>query len=378
MKIQKYKDKKLKGDYWRFDVTIAGQRYRHGGFATKEEAQNALAGLRLICQKLRYGLPVAESFIPLCELEEKLKNDPLVPYRVKWAMGLFVAQMGTQTSIQKICRADIKTFTDSLRVQRNLTDASYVLYVSALRAALNRAGDYFASLETWRPPKFPKFPKPSKRKRTVSREEFSAMLRALLSGKWKYDQPGTPQQRVDMADIMRLMLLTGARREEIEKLELRSINEAEMEATFTSGKTEKSHTLPISQSTLRILKSRTPLKSGKLFKRPLLTATISRTMQRAAKMANTKFGQRDAWSLHDLRRTASVIMENAGIPYSSVQEILGHERADMTANYTPAQKETMRQAMQILENWCRDIDGFFFVAGALQSHPATSEKSAAA
>ncbi|HEX9005417.1 MAG TPA: site-specific integrase [Blastocatellia bacterium] len=378
MKFEKYKDKKLKGDYWRFDVTIGGRRFRKGGFLYKKDAEDAASALRIYAQRTAYGLQTDVQERTLAELKEKLDNDVSVPRRARWMVGLFAAQIGEHKAIRELSRADIKRFTDQLQAERNLAGASFAHYVNALRAGLNRAGDYFSDCETWRPPKFPKLPATSRRERIVTQAEVAAILKALAADDWKYDQSETASQRRDLRDLIRLMLLTGARREELEKLTTFSIHEKGMTLKLVSSKTKKHHTIALSESALRILKSRPPLNSGKLFKSSLLTSTISRTMARAAKKAEIAFGQKQAWTLHDLRRTASVIVENAGFPYSAVQGLLGHSRADMTARYTPAQMETLRQAVAILENWCRDIDGFFSDAIVLHRTPATSNKSAIA
>ncbi|HMV87648.1 MAG TPA: site-specific integrase [Blastocatellia bacterium] len=358
-------------------MTIGGRRFRRGQFLYKKDAEDAAAALRTFAQRTAYGLPTNTPERTLSELKAHLDGDN-VPPRVCWMLGLFAAYLGEQKSIREISRADIKRFADQLQAERSLTAASYAYYLNALRAGLNRAGDYFAEFETWRPPKFPKAPTPSHRERIVSQGEIAAVLKVLAEDSWKHDHPGTAKLRRDLHDIIRLMLLTGARREEIEKLTSFSINEKEMTLNLVSSKTNKRHTIPLSQSALKILKGRPAIKSGKLFASPLLTSTVSRTMSRAAAKAEIAFGQKEAWTLHDLRRTASVIVENAGLPYSAVQELLGHSRADMTARYTPAQMQTLRQAVTILENWCREIDGFFEAGISHHRSPATPNKSAIA
>lgn len=378
MKFEKYFDKKLKGHYWRFDLTIGGRRFRKGGFLYKKDAEDAAGALRIFTLRNSYGLPNDVPERTLGELKAKLEGDDGVRVRVRWMLGLFVAQMGEHKPIREVARADIKKFTDQLRAGRTLTNSTYVSYLNALRTGLNRAGDYFPECETWRPPKFPKLPTQPPRIRIVSKEEVAAILKALAAGDWKYDHPKTARIRRDLGDLIRLMLLTGARREELEKLNAQAINEREMTLSLISSKTQKRHVIPLSQSALTVLKNRPRLETGKLFVAALPTWQVARTMSLAAKKAGISFGQREAWTLHDLRRTASVVVENANIPYSAVQDLLGHSRSDMTARYTPAQMTTLRQAVEVLEIWCREIDAFFPDAKTLHRLPATSNFSAVA
>lgn len=377
MKFSQYFDKKRKRQCWRFDVTINGHRYRHGNFAKKKDAEDALAGLQILLQRYRYNLPIAESFISLGELQAKLQADKSVSKSLCWVYGLFVELLGKDQPIQRLRRSHLKTFSDHLLDSRNIGDSSYRHYMLRVRAALNRAGDYFSSLETWKAPKLPKLPADTKRSRTVKKTEITAFL-TVLARPWPHDRPGTQQQRLDLCDIIRLMLLLGARREEIVKITLKKIDKDEGTLWLWSSKTKKEHLIPLSESALKLLLSRQPAQNGTLFNRELLTSFIARTMARAAEWAELPFGREAAWTLHDLRRTASVVIERAGIPYSAIQDLLGHSRKGTTSTYTPAQWEDLQRAVKELETWCRDIVGMSEVAGDLQRPPETSPEIKAA
>lgn len=67
---------------------------------------------------------------------------------------------------------------------------------------------------------------------------------------------------------------------------------------------------------------------------------------------------KDGWVPHDLRHTAATVIESKGIRYSVVSALLNHKRRDQTATYTHASLEDLRGAVTVLENWCREIDGF--------------------
>jgi hypothetical protein len=57
--------------------------------------------------------------------------------------------------------------------------------------------------------------------------------------------------------------------------------------------------------------------------------------------------------------------EDAGAPYSAVSTLLGHKRKDQTATYTHAQMPAMKKTVEVLEEWCKQIDGFTAVASIL-------------
>ena len=243
-------------------------------------------------------------------------------------------------------------------------------------AALNRAGDYFPQLETWKAPKLPKLPAGIKRTRTVKKPEIAAFLR-VLSRPWPHDRPGTHKMRLDLCDIIRLMLLLAARREEIEKIVVKKLDREERTLWLWSGKTGKDHLIPLSEPALAILLRRPPSAKGNLFK-PLDTSWITRTMARAAEFAQSPFGRNEAWTVHDLRRTASVNLERAGIAYSAIQDLLGHSRQGATAHYTPAQWDELQRAVKELAIWCQDIVEINESPSDSQIGPATSPKSEAA
>jgi len=376
MQVFQYFDKKRKAKLWRFDITLAGKRYRHGGFARKKDAEDALAGLHLMIQRMRYQLPMEEVAITLGDLQQKLSADKTAPKRLAWIFDQLVACLGRSRSVQSLNRADMKTFSDHLQESRTLNDSSYRFYMQRIRSALNRAGDYFPTLETWKAPKLPKLPAGIKRIRTVKKAEIAAFLR-VLAEPWPHDRPGTHRKRMDLCDIMRLMLLFGARREEIEKIVVKKLDREEKTLWLWSSKTGKDHLIPLSEPALGILLRRPPTASGRLFK-PLDTPWITRTMARASEFAQSPFGRDAAWTIHDLRRTASVHLERSGIAYSAIQDILGHSRPGSTANYTPAQWEELQRAVKELAIWCQDIDEGFLFASAPQIAPAPSFKNEAA
>jgi integrase len=53
-------------------------------------------------------------------------------------------------------------------------------------------------------------------------------------------------------------------------------------------------------------------------------------------------------SFHSLRHTATSMMKNAGISPAVVQDIIGHDSAEMNTHYTHIDHETKRKALESL------------------------------
>lgn len=151
------------------------------------------------------------------------------------------------------------------------------------------------------------------------------------------------------------MLLTGARREEIEKITSAAINERERWLNLRSGKTGRWHAVALSNEALNLLQ-------GRSLRRPMFDtfqgSTVHHICHRIGREAGVLAGQKqgDGWTMHDFRRTAATWIESNGIAYSAVKDTLGHSRGDVTATYTPAQIKELRRAAELLENHWREID----------------------
>lgn len=366
MKIDKYFDRKWKRNCWRFDVTIGGQRIRRGGFAKKVDAENAVAALRLLVQRQQYGLPTGLPGVTLGALLRKLDADPRHAANRVLAFRKFTEFLGEQLLIAQLTRAHILRFAEHLTAS-GLQAATVKYYLSLVRAYLRGADRYYPSLEGYQPPRFPPMPRGNVRQRVLTQAELGAILRAMLT-----PLPGErvlAPMRDKLFDLARLMLLTGARREELMKITPDRINFEWKTLNLKSSKVKREHVIALGDLALEILRQRiekTPAGEG-LFD-GLTMLRVARVLTHAAEVSGVAYGQNvpGGWSLHDFRRTAATIIEDAGLPYSAVSAQLGHHRPDMTARYTVPQLDTLRRAAQILENWCRDIDGIFGATGALQ------------
>jgi integrase len=366
MKIKKVFRKDL-GEYrWKIDVTVDGQRIRRADFEKKQDAIDAIAALHSKARSNRYGLTTPKPKITLNALQNSLTKDQARKPDTLRIFKEFVELINGETLLLDLGRSDWKTYTDLLRA-RDCKPGTINRYMAEVSSVLSSAVERFPDLGDWRPPAAPWLPYPLGRDRVLSRGEISQILMALRAKRQHYEQSLSVNNRAEVLDLFRLMLLTGAREGEILGLRQGQISWDWRTVRIESKKGGGSlRVVPLSDFALSILTDRQD-RGQKLF--DLGRDRLYRTLNRVSESSGVIYGDNveGGWVLHDLRHVAATVMENAGIPYSAVAAILGHKRKDQTATYAHAQLETLRRGVETLETWCREIDGFFGVRGQNQT-----------
>jgi integrase len=194
-------------------------------------------------------------------------------------------------------------------------------------------------------------PPPKSRERTLSGEEIRLI--------WKHSA-GYP-----FGPLVRLLLLTGCRRDEVGELRLDELSEDRSTWTIPSGRTKnkKSHVVPLSPEAEKVIAEAITFPGNSPY---LFTTTgispfsgYSKCKARLDKKMREELG--DAfltWQLHDIRRTVVTEMnETIGIPPHIVEAVVNHvsgAKAGVAGVYNratyPAQKK------QALEAWARHLD----------------------
>jgi integrase len=358
MKIEKVYRKDLGQWRWKVDVTINGQRIRRADFETKQEAEDAIAALRVKARAYRYGLSLPKPKITLGQLttENRIFQE-------------FVAIIGPDVFLTDLNRADWKRYVDMLR-SRDCKPGTINRYMAKVSGVLSSASEKFEDLEEWRPPRAPWLPFPLGRNRVLAKTELSRILFALRAERQFHEQYFSVQNRLEVFDFFRLMLLTGAREGEILNLKPTQISWDWHTITIRSEKGGGSvRVVPLSDSALQILKTRNHFSINK--------DKLYRVLRRVGQSSGVAYGDNvdGGWVLYDLRHVAATVLENSGVPYSAVSVILGHKRRDQTATYAHAQLETLRKAVVTLETYCRGIDGFDISATGHKPSQTTTLKA---
>ena len=117
-------------------------------------------------------------------------------------------------------------------------------------------------------------------------------------------------------DIVKLLVLTGARREEITQLRWDEIDGAVINLPGDRTKTGEPRRVPLSKPALEILAG-VPRNGAEVF-------GSKRAWSRAKARIDAATRINEPWVIHDLRRTAATGMQKLGITLQVVEAVLGH------------------------------------------------------
>ena len=178
------------------------------------------------------------------------------------------------------------------------------------------------------------------RERVLTPQELRKLWRALSDD--------------DFSNVVRLLLLTGQRRNEIGKLTWSEVDLAHKMIVLAPDRTKNSrqHELPLSAQALAILK-RIPRRNTT----PFLFAKRGFTNWDSAKQELDQRAGIAPWRLHDLRRTAATGMAELGVQPHIIEAVLNHvsgHKAGVAGIYNRARYEgEMRAALQ---KWADHIE----------------------
>lgn len=90
--------------------------------------------------------------------------------------------------------------------------------------------------------------------------------------------------------------------------------------------------------------------------KPLSNAALNSVIDRAVTAAGDAGEKLDSLSVHDLRRTASTLLHEAGYPSDWIEKALAHEQKGVRAVYNKA--EYARQRAYMLQQWADMVDAW--------------------
>lgn len=153
----------------------------------------------------------------------------------------------------------------------------------------------------------------------------------------------------DLGRIVKLLLLTGQRRNEIANLDWAEVNLTDNVIVFSPNRTKnaREHTLPLSNQALALLGSK---GNGRVF----ANHGQQWSWDKAKLDARAGIGH---WTLHDLRRTAVTCMNEIGVLPHVVEAVVNHvsgAKAGIAGRYNHSRLiEPMRDALQ---RWADKLD----------------------
>jgi integrase len=193
------------------------------------------------------------------------------------------------------------------------------------------------------------------RERTLTPEELREVWRGLDA-----------EPNAQFADIVRLLVLTGQRREEVGGLRRSEIERGLIVLPPERTKNSRQHEVPLSHQAKAILE-RQPKRKGRDFVFGIgelgfsgwsdCKARLDQALLAARRKTNRKAKAMPDWRLHDLRRTAATGMAELGVQPYIIEAVLNHvsgHKAGVAGIYNRAKyAEEMRTALQ---RWADYVD----------------------
>ena len=189
-------------------------------------------------------------------------------------------------------------------------------------------------------------PKPGSetpRVRVLSDDELVALWNAVDQLNWQF------------RDATRLLILTGARREEIGQLRWSEIvgNDVKLEASRT--KSALPHTIPLSAPARGVIDG-VPRIAGSQYVFTVdgikAVSGWSRTKARIDTLAGI-----EPWRIHDLRRTVATGLQRLGINLQTIEAVLGHTSGSRSGIVGVYQRHSFDAEKRIaLEAWAGHVD----------------------
>jgi integrase len=168
-------------------------------------------------------------------------------------------------------------------------------------------------------------------------------------------------------DIVKLLILTGQRRNEIAQLRWAEINTGQINLPRQRTKNDRAHIVPLGPSASAILKLQTP-RLGTDFVFGFRAAAFANwhhsKKELDAKIAELNGVPLPHWIHHDIRRTVATGMADIGIQPHIIEAVLNHvsgHKGGIAGIYNRAQYAA--EKAQALERWDEHIRGVIAVRG---------------
>ncbi len=347
------KEKRAAGEFWGYDVWIrqadgTRKRYREFTFATKTDAELALAALRTSGSRTRYGLVIASvtrsttvkeaiaSFAQRAKVnllanrtdERSYWRD--VPGYLhtlqRWAEFTGVNRAVSSIRYEDFVRWVAAEIERAKKKGKTLKTATIRRGLKTIRATLNHAARTFPDLQTYRVPGNPLAKNSEQeRDRVLSDEEISKISRAL-------------SDKAEWADALlffQLSLITGGTVAELLRMRPEESSERFGTVKLYSSRTKKWRTMkaPAAASLIEQRKREALGNEGIVLTCP--DHWIREVFREASESISIPYGQNveGGWCPNDLRHTNLANLALAGVGLNLIKEYAGHASIVETRRY---------------------------------------------
>lgn len=194
------------------------------------------------------------------------------------------------------------------------------------------------------------------RDRALSGYEIGALYHSMKQ------VPVTPV----MKHALKLLLLTMVRKGELQGATWDEIDFESKTWTIPKErmKMRRPHVVYLSRQAMDILLGLQYMSGGSRYvlpsrydgDQPLAASTFNKTCNSCVSVAQQKGWDLRKFNPHDLRRTASTLLHEAGFNSDVIEKCLAHEQKGVRAVYNKA--EYAQQRRELLQSWANMIDGF--------------------
>ncbi|MGB8928218.1 MAG: integrase arm-type DNA-binding domain-containing protein [Pantoea agglomerans] len=165
---------------------------------------------------------------------------------------------------------------------------------------------------------------------------------------------------------VKFMMLTLVRKSEFTNAVWSEIDFNKMQWQIPAGrmKASRAHIIPLSSQAHELLIGLQMCAGGSQYllpgrydlSKPLSNAALNRVLDITIDAANKNGEQLGRFSVHDMRRTASTLLHEAGYPSDWIEKSLAHEQKGVRAVYNKA--EYLPQRTYMLQQWADMVDGW--------------------
>lgn len=267
------------------------------------------------------------------------------------------AHLSSKGEMERVFRKDILPAIGSKRIESvTKQDVTALLDRVQKRAPVvaRQVRAHLSSFYGWALPRLPngainpvlgavKIPAPAARERELTEEELRALWSVL----------GT--ERAPWKDAIRLMILSGQRREEVLGADWREIDLAKATWTIPTKrvKNKKTQIVPLAPAVVGLFEA-TSHRVGRVFPK---TSQTSRPAARIRAKLEAHLGRPvDRWRWHDFRRTVATGMQRLGVRLEVTEAVLNHiggSRSGVVGIYQVHDWAEEKRAA--LDAWAREV-----------------------
>ena len=358
---------KQHGRCWRFEIRVLeadGKWHRRSGsgFATKAEAEAAVAKMKLESRQRKFGIepvrPVkpttigeaVDGYIKVLEAKWRTKHgDRYVKRNAGQVSTLrnWAEFAGRKRPVSSLTRDDFVFYMEH-ESKRGLQASSIARHVNAVRAAIHHAVDTHPDLASFRLPRRPAQREASKqRMRILDEDEIKALSAALAS---------KPEWR-DAYDFFRVALGSGGRFDElipvVERADMSSagirwvdVNEHFGTVMLRAHKTGKERVLHVPAVVEVLMARKRDGLGGSVHCFTRRDHWVRAVFREASRHCKITYGQQVAggWTVHDLRHTCLTHLLQEGTDLATVRDFAGHHSIQETTKYVHPTDASRRRA----------------------------------